>query len=321
MSKQKMTLGLAGDVMIGRLVNDHLNHTSAKQIWGNVLPFLKRTDLNVINLETTLTHSVKIVPKTFNFKATPSKVKSLIEGAIHVVNLANNHILDYSEEGLLETLDTLNSVGIQHIGAGKNLSEATAPVILMRNGIKLGILGCTDNESGWKATGNHPGTFYLEVGNLETIRHCIVQLRPQVDLLILSMHWGPNMRQRPSAQFRSFAHELIETGVDLIHGHSAHIFQGVEAYRGKLILYDTGDFVDDYAVDPILRNDRSFFFLVDVDKKGICGLRLVPTLISNFEVNLSKGLEAKQTLQRMQQLSHELHTDLQLEHDELVLRS
>jgi poly-gamma-glutamate capsule biosynthesis protein CapA/YwtB (metallophosphatase superfamily) len=318
--EEKITLGLAGDVMIGRLVDDYLNDVPPKYIWGNLLPFLQSTDLNLINLETTLTHSVNTIPKTFNFKASPSKVQSLIEGSIHVVNLANNHILDYSGEGLLETLDTLKTAHIQHIGAGKNFSEAAAPVILSRKGIKIGILGCTDNEEEWKATESHPGTFYLEVGDLEAIRNSIIKLRPQVDLLILSIHWGPNMRQRPSAQFRAFAHQLIDTGADLIHGHSAHIFQGVEAYRGKLILYDTGDFIDDYAVDSILRNDRSFFFLVDINKNGIRFLRLIPTLISNFQVNRAQGTEAQEALQLMQNLSQELHTLLQIEQNELVFR-
>jgi poly-gamma-glutamate capsule biosynthesis protein CapA/YwtB (metallophosphatase superfamily) len=134
---------------------------------------------------------------------------------------------------LIETLETLDRAQIQHVGAGINAIAAAAPVIIKRRGIKVGILGCTDNEPTWKASEAHPGIVYLDVGDLDTIRDAILQLRPQVDLLILSMHWGPNMRERPSADFRAFAHQLI--------------------------LYDTGDFVDDYAIDPFLRNDRSFF--------------------------------------------------------------
>ena len=320
MSNKNITIGLAGDVMIGRLVNEFLNQAPPKSIWGDLLAFLQHTDLNLINLEAALTHSVQKVPKVFNFKATPFKVEYLIEGSIHVVNLANNHLLDYSEEGLLETLDTLDHAHIQHIGAGRNFAEASRPVILTRKGIKIGILGCTDNEQSWKATEKRSGTFYLEAGDLEVIGPLIVQLRPQVDLLILTIHWGPNMRQRPSSQFKAFAHQLIEIGVDLIHGHSAHIFQGIEVYRGKLILYDTGDFVDDYAVDSILRNDQSFFFLIEVGKLGIRGLRLIPTLISQFQVNQAKGEEALKILKKMQELSEELSTSLQFEQNTLILK-
>jgi len=148
----------------------------------------------------------------------------------------------------------------------------------------------------------------------------IIQLRPQVDLLILSIHWGPNMEERPTPNFKDFAHQLIEIGVDIIHGHSAHLFQGIEVYKKKIILYDTGDFIDDYYVDPYLRNDRSFFFIVEADKQELCKLRLIPALISNFQVNKAEGKDAEETLNRMQQLSKELNTTLSIENNELVLQ-
>src|SRR5687768_10746163 len=105
---QSITIGLTGDVMIGRLVNDHLANASPHYIWGDLLPILRSTDFNLINLETTLTKSKKIVPKVFNFKSDPKNVQTLKEARIDMVNLANNHVLDYGEEGLLETLSTLD---------------------------------------------------------------------------------------------------------------------------------------------------------------------------------------------------------------------
>lgn len=317
--KTSVCIGLAGDTMIGRLVNSYLEKTPPASIWGDLLPLLKSSDLNLINLEAALTHSTNIVHKAFNFKSDPKNVQSLLEGAIDVVNLANNHVLDFSEEGLLETLETLDQANIKHVGAGRNIQEASAPIIITRHGIRIGILGCTDNEPSWIATGNRPGIRYLDVGDLGSIQANITALRPQVDLLILSIHWGPNMRERPSSQFVAFAHELIDLGVDLIHGHSAHIFQGIEVYKKKLILYDTGDFVDDYYVDPRLRNDRSFFFIIEANKQGLRSLRLVPTLISSFQVNKAIGQEAEQTLQRMQELSQEFHTSLLRQDHELLL--
>src|SRR5262245_12899100 len=102
-----ITIGLAGDVMIGRLVNEALEHLPPRYIWGDMIPTLQATDLNLINLEAALTHENRPVPKVFNFKADPQKVRVLTEGKIDLVNLANNHILDYGEAGLLETLATL----------------------------------------------------------------------------------------------------------------------------------------------------------------------------------------------------------------------
>jgi poly-gamma-glutamate synthesis protein (capsule biosynthesis protein) len=318
--KNSIRVGLMGDVMIGRLVNLYLNDAHPADLWGDLIADLKNNQLNLINLEAAITTSDKIVPKVFNFKADPQKVNVLKEGFIHVANLANNHILDYSEEGLLETVAILDQAGISHVGAGRNIQEASKPVIQEIRGVKIGILGCTDNEPSWLAADKRPGVKYVEVGDLGAIEKDIEELRRKVHLLILSMHWGPNMRERPPESFRKFAHELLDRGVDVIHGHSAHIFQGVELYRGKLILYDTGDFVDDYAVDPFLRNDRSFLFLLEVGEKGVQSLRLVPTIIERFQVLRSYGKEAKETLQRMQRLSKEMGTDLEEVNGELSLR-
>lgn len=314
-----VTIGLAGDVMIGRLVNEQLDYVQPHYIWGDLLPVLKSNDLNLINLEAALTKCTKEVPKVFNFKADPHKVQALLDASIDIVNLANNHVLDYSEEGLLETLTTLDNARIYHVGAGKNLAEARKPVILTKNGIRIGFLGCTDNEPTWKATKKDPGTNFLEVGELEAIQKDVAAIRDKVDVIILSIHWGPNMRERPNRSFIDFAHHLIDSGVDILHGHSAHIFQGVEVYHGKLILYDTGDFVDDYYVDPVLRNDRSFLFMVEVGVKGVVGLRLIPVLIGNFQVNKAHGEDAEWAIQRMQRLSKELHMDLFRNGEELVL--
>lgn len=307
--KNTITIGLAGDVMIGRLVNEALDQTPPKYIWGDVLPLLKSNDFNLINLEAALTVSTKEVPKTFNFKADPHKVQALVEASIDVVNLANNHTLDYSVEGLLETLQTLDKAKIAHVGAGKNRAEARAPVIKNVHGIIIGILGCTDNEPAWEAGENKPGTFYLRVGDFAAIKEEIESLRKEVDIVILSIHWGPNMRERPTSEFKNFARKLIDHGVDIIHGHSAHIFQGIEIYKEGLILYDTGDFVDDYYVDPQLRNDRSFLFLVDVQKTGFKHIQLVPVRISNYQVNIAKGEDAQTCCLRMKQLSKEFQTD------------
>lgn len=310
MAKNSLKIGFSGDVMIGRLVDEHMEKVPPEYIWGDLLSLFKQNDINLINLEAALTTSEKEVIKTFNFKSHPSHVESLKRASIDIVNLANNHVLDYSEEGLLETLDTLDKAGIKHVGAGRNITEAVEPIILEKKGIRVGFLGCTDNEPGWIATKSKPGVRYISVGDVEEIKEDIQKLRKQVDLLILSIHWGPNMRERPTRSFINFAHHLIDLGVDIIHGHSAHIFQGVEIYNKKLILYDTGDFVDDYYVDPVLRNDRSFFFIVEANKQGVLSLQLIPTLISNFQVNHAPIDITKASLQRMSELSLEFKTSL-----------
>jgi poly-gamma-glutamate synthesis protein (capsule biosynthesis protein) len=304
-------IGFAGDVMIGRLVNEELRRVPPSYIWGNMLPIISKCDLHVINLEAALTKSEHIVEKVFNFKSDPSHVRALEEAKIDVVNLANNHVLDFGKEGLAETLETLDRAHIFHVGAGKNIADARAAVIVEKNGISIGILGCTDNEPSWKAGQDEPGINYVRVGDLEAIQDEIRRLREKVDILILSMHWGPNMVSRPSREFVSFAHALIDAGVDIIHGHSAHLFQGIECYKNGLIMYDTGDFIDDYYVDPERRNDESFFFIVEVSPKGVRSLGLVPTHISNCQVNRALEARREKMIKRIKALSRELGCDLE----------
>lgn len=307
MTREKITIGLGGDLMIGRTVDQYLEKHPPDYVWGSLKPTLLNTDLNLVNLETTLTRSVNRVPKVFNFRSNPKNVSSLKEGRIDVVNIANNHILDFSMEGLLETLQVLDLAKILHVGAGHNLSEAMASIIIEKKDIKIGILGCTDNEPFWKASENKPGIFFIDVGDVDALRDPITNLRKKVDLLILSIHWGPNMRKRPTDVFQSFAHDLIDLGVDILHGHSAHVFQGVEIYKGKLILYDTGELVDDYAVDPILRNDRSFFFIVTLEEAKLLSLKMMPIEISECQANVLHDLSI---LDEMEKLSKEFKTKL-----------
>jgi poly-gamma-glutamate capsule biosynthesis protein CapA/YwtB (metallophosphatase superfamily) len=312
-NSNKILTGFAGDVMIGRGVNNIISEKGYLYPWGDVLPLLKSADINVINLETTLTKSNRKVDKVFNFKATPGKIKTLQEANIAIANLANNHILDFSEEGLIETLHTLDKTSIKHVGAGMNEKEAAKPEIIVVKNISLGLIGFTDNESTWKATPTNSGTNYINIErekDREYALSLIMKLRKEVDIVIVSIHWGYNMQEEPSVTFMNFAHAMVEHGASIIHGHSAHIFQGIEMYKNKLIMYDTGDFVDDYVVDDRLKNDHSFFFLISLSKQGIENIKLIPVLIDYCQVNIAKNGDYKWSIERMQKLSKTFGTKI-----------
>ena len=176
-TNQTITIGFAGDVMLGRLVNEVISKEGYAYPWGNMLSALQSTDLNIANLETTLTKSIQKVPKVFNYKADPEKVKSLKIADIDVVNLANNHMLDFGNEGLAETITTLDQAGIKHVGAGINKQQAQEPVVVEKNGIKVGILGYSDYPKDWAAQENKPGTNLIKIGDIETIKNAISKLR------------------------------------------------------------------------------------------------------------------------------------------------
>jgi poly-gamma-glutamate capsule biosynthesis protein CapA/YwtB (metallophosphatase superfamily) len=324
-----LTLALMGDVMLGRLVNDRLKDMQPEEVWGDVLPHLAQTDLRIVNLECALTTHLQQWTRTekmFHFRADPKAVRVLQVAHIDACALANNHTLDYEEQGLLDTLRVLNASGIRHAGAGVNAEEAATPAIIEVQGAspcRVALLSYTDNEPDFAATAKHPGTNYLEISlhepTMARIANSIAQARAQgADLVVFSNHWGANFVERPSAEFRSFARRVIELGADIYHGHSAHICQGIEIYQGKPILYDTGNFVDDYAVHPLLRNDRSCLFKLMFEHGKLCRIELLPVSLNVAHVALARGKEFEAICARMEMLCAEFGTCLTRLNDRLI---
>jgi poly-gamma-glutamate synthesis protein (capsule biosynthesis protein) len=322
-----VTLALTGDVMLGRNMNEAILYYGFSYPWGDVLEVIEQADLRLINLECCITaHDIRWsrTPKVFFFRTGPENIEVLKTADIDFVSLANNHALDFNEEGLLETIQILDLAGISHAGAGKNIVEASSPAFLESRGTRFGIVSFTDNEPDWKAQKDRPGINYipisLEEEYLSRVEKVLKRAREESDFVIASFHWGPNMARYPSRDFVDFAHAVIDSGCDLFWGHSAHLFQPVEVYKDRLILYDTGDFVDDYAVDPIERNDESFLFFVDVDGARISSLKLMPVMIDRCQVNLARGRDAERICKKMQQISKEFSgTELGLKDGSLEL--
>ena len=324
-----IALGLVGDVMLGRGVDEALRGMRPGEPWGDTLPVLNAADLRIINLECAISTHVKPwnrTPKTFHFRADPSRAVRVLHAArIDACSLANNHTLDFEEDGLLDTLKHLDAAGIRHAGAGRDLERAARPVILDGpTGEKVALLAFTDNEPSFAAGVDRPGTNYLpaslEPEVLDRVEAAIAGARRAgADTIVFSNHWGPNMVERPRDLFRRFARCVVDRGADVYYGHSAHVFQGVEVYRGKPILYDTGDFIDDYAVDERLRNDRSFVFLVSVEGGALRRLELFPVVLSFARTGFAAGVEREEILRRMERLSAEFGTTFVRREGTLVL--
>jgi poly-gamma-glutamate synthesis protein (capsule biosynthesis protein) len=324
-----LTLAFTGDVMLGRYVNEVLKSLSPAEMWDELLPHLAQADLRIVNLECALTNHLgqwTRTQKMFHFRADPKAVRVLQAARIDACVLANNHILDYEERGLRDTLRVLNASGIRYAGAGVNAAEAAKPAMLEVQGASpccVALLSFTDNQPDFAADAEHPGTNYLEVTlNKETltrIANSIAQAREQgADLVVFSNHWGANFVERPAPEFRSFARRVIELGADIYYGHSAHICQGIEIHQGKPILYDTGNFIDDYAVHPLLRNDRSCLFKVMFERGRLSRIELLPVSLDVGYVALARGKEFEAICARMEMLCAEFGTRLIRRDDRLV---
>lgn len=306
-----MLIGLLGDVMLGRLVNERLRRVSAGYPWGDTGTVLHQADLTIANLECVMASGGEPeAGKVFHFRSDPKNVASLRSAGIGMVSLANNHVLDYGAGAFREMLPALDSAGILHAGAGLDREAARRPAVRRVSGTAVGLIAFTDNQPGWEAD-RGPGVFYVPVVDSDRRVADLVALvrrtKARAQLLIVSAHWGPNWGSAAPPGHCELARQLIEAGADVVYGHSPHIFRGVELYRGRPIIYSAGDFVDDYAVDPLERNDQSFIFLLDTDGGRPLGLRLYPTLITDFQARLA-GAGSRRIAERMQRLSRQLGT-------------
>ncbi|HZT42843.1 MAG TPA: CapA family protein [Chthonomonadaceae bacterium] len=311
-----MQLAMVGDVMLGRGVAGEIGYRSPEGFWGNTLPLLREAGLALANLECAITtHATPWThpPKVYHFRTPPEGIDILLAAGVRLVSLANNHTLDFGEAGLLDTLRALDAAGIAYAGAGIDLTAARRPAVVAADGLQIGMIAFSDNIPEWAATPDTAGISHIDIRpdpeTFSIVEQGVERARAAgAQLVILSLHWGPNMRLRPPEHFRQFVHGALNRGVDLVYGHSAHVFQGVEIYKGKPILYDTGDFLDDYATDPLLRNDQSLIFFAEIEGTAVQALRMVPVHLKYSEVDLAVNPELDEICSRIIALSREMNT-------------
>lgn len=304
-----LKLLLVGDVMLGRQVNERLREQPPEYPWGNTLPLFLGADWRACNLECVITdHGSPWArsPKAHHFQTDAKNLAVLKAARMDAVSLANNHTLDLNHRGMVEMLRLLDGAHVAHSGAGLDREEATQLAVSEVRGVRIGLLSFTDNEPAWEAGEDHPGIFYapVETNDERTaeLLQKVHQARGQVDVLIVAAHWGRNWGDRPPAQHTTLARGLIQAGADVVFGHSAHVCRGVEVFEGGLILYSTGDFVDDYAIDPVERNDRSWVFEIQIENKHPPQLHLYPTVIRDCQAWLAEPDEAGAMITAMQEL-------------------
>ena len=281
-------LFLAGDVMTGRGIDQILPHPSEPAIfedlarsaldyvelaerahgqvnrpvdfayvWGEALGELerRRPSARIVNLETAVTTSRIAEPRGINYRMNPANIGILGAAKIDCAVLANNHVLDWGEAGLLDTLATLKTAGIQTCGAGGTLSEASQPAIIevgAAGRICVYGFGCADSgiPHHWAAGKRRPGVRLLtDLSNRTAVQIAaeIIVHKRSGDITIVSIHWGANWGYRITSEEQAFAHALIDFGAcDILHRHSSHHARAIEVYRNRLILYGCGDFINDY---------------------------------------------------------------------------
>lgn len=244
------------------------NNNDPSYLFSNVAHIFEEDDITIANLETTFTNATQKRDKghkvQYHFKGDPELANSLVSASIEGVNLANNHIYDYGQKGFDDTIDTLEKINVNYFGEGhKWITEV--------NGIKFGFLG----YQGWVASESL----------LKTIKEDIENLKKEVEIVVVSFHWGIERATTPNEVQKTLAYYSIDNGADLIIGHHPHVIQGIEYYKGKYINYSLGNFCFGGNSNP--SDKDTYIFQADFkfkDKKlSSIGVRVIPCSVSSVK--------------------------------------
>ena len=316
-----MRLALAGDTMLGRGVADALSRDPTALVADAVASVMRECDLCILNLECCVSARGRRWPaptKPFFFRAPPRAVELLAHLGVDCVTLANNHALDYGEEALLDTIDHLHAAGIGWVGAGADIEAARAPRVLQAGGTRLIVVAFSDHPAEFAAAQGRAGIAYARgPGDQQWVHDAIAAARQSGDPVLVTPHWGPNMNTEPTRHVRAAAAGLLKAGATLVAGHSAHVFHGTSA----AILYDLGDFLDDYATHPVLRNDLGLLWLVDLDNSGPRRVEGLPLKLDYCHTRLAEGDDAAWIERRLRRTSETLGSTAHWANQRLVIES
>ncbi len=294
-----------GDTMLGSWVGDVLADSGMSYPFQHLQAVLTDTDIFFTNLEAPFGVGGQAFPKQYTFQVDPSLVAVLTGAGINLVSLGNNHIMDFGAASLQETVALLDQHGIRYAGAGMNLTEARRAAVWEVNGRTIGFLSysLTFPREFW-ATDSSAGTSFPYQ---EFVFKDVARLSRVCDVVIVSCHWGQELRETPKDYQVLLAHQLIDKGADIILGHHPHVVQGLEWYKGKLIAYSLGNFIFGSYSERV---KESIILKINIASDDTINAEVIPINVYNKAVNFSpKPLQGKKRgefLQHLERLSSEL---------------
>lgn len=312
-AEASITISFAGDCTIGTDPAFQYVHSfpwrfreeknDYAYFFRKVKPVFEADDLTLVNLETTLTTSNKAADKSFRFKGDPAYVNILKAGGIEMVNISNNHIHDYLEQGFNDTLKTLRKGGILYSGEGHIAYYSV-------KGVNIASIGYT----GWNTLIK------------ESLRSDIMEARKKSDIVIVSFHWGEERVFYPDSVQTALGRFCIDQGADVVVGHHPHVVQGIEQYKGKYIVYSLGNFCFGGNLNP---QDKDCFIFQDKfvlkGKNIIAGEgKIIPCSISSrdnindYQPAILEGENGRRVLERIYQYSSRL--DYGIKRDECIVK-
>lgn len=305
-----MTVLAVGDIMLVLGMNRLLRQYGAEYPFREARSLLTRADILVGNLEAPFTSRNTSTPHKsaesvrarhdYILRADLQTATSLAFAGFDAVGLANNHMMDYQQGGLHDTLSVLNQLGIACAGAGRNLGEARRPALLERQGMRFALLSYSCIlPPGSVATRLRAGIAPARgEGAEEMMRTDLAAARRQADFVLVSIHWGKQLERTPDKAQQRLGRLLLEWGADAVIGHHPHILQGIEVHHGKVIAYSLGDFVNLSS-----RTETAVLQLAIRRPHEIDSAAVIPLQLRWGQLRYASGKAWKATLARLHQLS------------------
>ena len=324
----ELVMNAVGDVTLARGVREVMDEKGEDYPFVYAAEVFAQGDLTFANLEAPLSRLGDPLPgKGIWLRGYPESIPALHRAGIDVVNMANNHILDFGRPALLDTLDGLRQGGILPFGAGRDEQEAHLPLFWEGAGFRIAFLGYTEYADifwDW----NHPETFAAGpdlpgVAGLDPERMVreVRKIQGQADAVVVSIHWGPEYLPHPPPEHRHLALRLVEAGADVILGHHPHVLQSVEVHRDRPILYSLGNFI--YDQTPLRRSEtviaRLRWVLEDPAQVLPGRVEFVPFRIRDGQAVPAEGPEIDSIFDYLLEISAEKGTSLRREGELLLL--
>jgi poly-gamma-glutamate synthesis protein (capsule biosynthesis protein) len=280
-----ITLSACGDILLHGRYHTIAEETGADRAFECIRPLLASSDVVVGNMETVLSRKGSPRADKLCLRGDPRYAASLARAGFNVLTLANNHCLDYGPDGLADTRRHLEAAGIGVVGAGCNLREACRPLLMQRNGVRLGFIGAchASTKPAPAATSTSPGIAPLEP---KTLIAAVETLARRVDHVILLLHWGLEYADYPTPEQVQLARLAVDHGASAVLGHHSHSLQGIETYGTGVIAYSLANFTDadvdwqgptkHYRADLTETDRESVLLQLRVDRHSIRILKTIP---------------------------------------------
>ena len=228
----------------------------------------RQSDVTMVNLEAPLCEAGLPTesPGGFGLRADPRMAAFVRDCGIDVAGLSNNHIRDFRDAGVFQTMRNLEQHGVRHVGAGMNLGAAQEPLALDVNGLRLGIWALAERELNVASETSAGSSWFRPEEDV----HRIKALRAECDFLVVFLHAGHEFTTAPSPRLRAAYRSLVAAGADAVIGHHPHVVQGAERYQDGLIAYSLGNLVfDSPYVDRFQNTDQGYLVRLSISRHCI----------------------------------------------------